>query len=77
MISAKCITHGRVHLLEEALNSFLLQDDPEDTELVIVNDYSHQRLIFDHPRVKIYNLYRRKGELCIRPLFWRYFCSVG
>ncbi len=56
MISAKCITHGRVHLLEEALNSFLLQDDPEDTELVIVNDYSHQRLIFDHPRVKIYNL---------------------
>jgi len=56
MLSCKMITHGRVHLLEEALNSFLLQNDPEDTELVIVNDYPHQFLIFDHPRVKIYNM---------------------
>ncbi len=56
MLSCKMITHGRVHLLEEALNSFLLQDNPEDTELIIVNDYKYQKLIFDHPRVKIYNL---------------------
>jgi len=53
--SLKCITHGRVHLLQEALHSFLIQENSEDTELVIVNDYPYQSLIFDHPRVKIFN----------------------
>jgi len=56
-ISCKCITAGRVHLLEEALYSFLHLDYPEDRcELVIVNDYPLQKLIFDHPRVNIINL---------------------
>lgn len=56
-ISCKCITYGRVNTLVEALHSFLIQDYPEDKcELVIVNDYPLQNLIFDHPRVKIYNL---------------------
>src|SRR5687767_6173689 len=56
-ISAKCITYGRVHLLQEALHSFLIQDYPEDLcELIIVNDYPLQKLIFDHPRVKIFNM---------------------
>ena len=53
--SCKMITHGRVHLLQEALHSFLIQENSEDTELVIVNDYPYQSLIFDHPRVKIFN----------------------
>jgi len=56
MISCKMITHGRVHLLEEALHSFLLQEDAQDTELIIVNDCPGQTLIFEHPRVKIFNL---------------------
>lgn len=56
-ISCKCITYGRVDTLEEALHSFLLQDYPADKcELIIVNDYPKQKLIFDHPQVKIYNL---------------------
>lgn len=55
-ISAKMITHGRVHLLEEALYSFLQQDYSGTKELIIVNDYPLQTLIFDHPEVKIYNL---------------------
>jgi len=55
-ISCKCITYGRVELLEEALESFLRQDYDGDHELVIVNDYPRQRLHFDHPRVRIYNL---------------------
>jgi len=50
------ITHGRVHLLEEALYSFLHQDYSGTKELIIVNDYPLQTLIFDHPEVKIYNL---------------------
>lgn len=55
MISFKTLTYGRVHLLEEALNSFLLQDF-EDREMIIVNDCPFQTLIFDHPKVKIFNL---------------------
>lgn len=58
-ISCKCITYGRVDTLEEALYSFLIQDYPEDRcELVIVNDYPEQKLIYDHPQVTIYNLDR-------------------
>ncbi len=56
-ISCKCITYGRVDTLVEALHSFLIQDYPKDRcELVIVNDYPNQKLIYDHPQVTIYNL---------------------
>ena len=56
-ISCKCITYGRVDTLEEALYSFLIQDYPKDKcELVIVNDYPQQELVYDHPQVTIYNL---------------------
>jgi glycosyltransferase involved in cell wall biosynthesis len=56
-ISCKCITYGRVEMLEETLYSFLQQDYPADEcEMVIVNDYPLQNLIFDHPQVKIINL---------------------
>jgi glycosyltransferase involved in cell wall biosynthesis len=56
-ISAKMITYGRVSTLEEALHSFLIQDYPKDKcELIIVNDYPLQKLVFDHPQVYIYNL---------------------
>ena len=54
-VSFKCITYGRVRLLEEALYSFLNLEN-NDSELVIVNDYPLQELIYDHPQVKIYNL---------------------
>ena len=56
-ISCKCITYGRVSTLEESIESFLKQDYPADKcELIIVNDYPLQTLIFDHPQVKIVNL---------------------
>lgn len=55
MISCKMITAGRVHLLEEALYSFLTQDYLGEKELIIVNDYPYQTLIFDHSQVKIIN----------------------
>ena len=56
LISCKMITYGRVEFLEESLHSFLLQDYPGEKELVIVNDYPLQKLKFDHPDVRIYNL---------------------
>jgi glycosyltransferase involved in cell wall biosynthesis len=55
LISAKCITYGRVDTLEESLHSFLQQTYP-NKEMVIVNDYPEQKLIFDHPQVRIVNL---------------------
>jgi glycosyltransferase involved in cell wall biosynthesis len=56
-ISCKCITYGRVATLEESIESFLKQDYPADKcELIIVNDYPLQTLIFEHPRIKIVNL---------------------
>jgi hypothetical protein len=55
-ISCKCITYGRVSVLEEALYSFINQEYGGNSELVIVNDYPLQFLVFDHPRVKIINL---------------------
>jgi glycosyltransferase involved in cell wall biosynthesis len=56
MLSAKCITYGRVEFLEESLHSFLTQDYNGPKEMVIVNDYPLQKLIFDHPDVRIINL---------------------
>lgn len=62
MISCLCTTYNRYPklgwLLEEAVESFLRQDYP-DCELLICNDASGQRLIFDHPRVRIFNIVRR------------------
>lgn len=55
LISCKMITYGRMEFLEESLHSFLIQDYAEK-ELVIVNDYPLQKLVFDHPQVRIYNL---------------------
>jgi glycosyltransferase involved in cell wall biosynthesis len=55
-ISAKCITYGRVHLLEESIESFIKQDYAGKKELVIVNDYPLQKLIYNHPDVRIINL---------------------
>jgi hypothetical protein len=55
-ISCKCITYGRVEMLEESIYSFINQDYPGKKELIIVNDYPLQKLEFDHPDVKIYNL---------------------
>lgn len=56
MISWKVTTYGRVSTLEETLFSFLNQLDQTDSEMVIVNDYVMQTLIFDHPNVRIINL---------------------
>ena len=55
-ISCKCITYGRLNTLEESVYSFINQDYPGKKELIIVNDYPLQKLEFDHPEVKIYNI---------------------
>lgn len=60
-----CLTYGRVHLLEEAIHSFLQQDYAGEKELLILNDFGRQRLHFDHPQVRVVNVphrFRTVGE---------------
>ena len=58
-ISCKCLTYGRVHLLEESIFSYLQQDYPGKREMLIVNDAPFQFLTIDkekYPDVRIINL---------------------
>jgi cellulose synthase/poly-beta-1,6-N-acetylglucosamine synthase-like glycosyltransferase len=63
MISWKVTTMGRVSSLEETLFSFINQDDLEDSEMIIINDYPLQELVYDHPRVKIFNVKEPFGTI--------------
>ena len=55
-ISCYCSTYGRPkRLLENSIQCFLEQDYQGPKELVILNDFDQQELIFDHPEVKIIN----------------------
>lgn len=56
LVSCYCPTFGRIHCLEEAVESFLRQDYKGPKELVILNDRDDQNIIFDHPEVKIFNM---------------------
>jgi glycosyltransferase involved in cell wall biosynthesis len=56
-ISCICITYGRpTRLLEEAVQSFLLQDYAGEKELLILNDFDQQIFYCDHPEVTVVNL---------------------
>jgi len=59
MISCYCITYNRPELLEEAIESFHRQDYLGEKELVILNDYVGQELIYEHPEVNILNCPKR------------------
>src|SRR5581483_9236967 len=55
-VSCICLTFGRPWFLEEAIESFLRQDYPGDAELLVLNDYAEQRLVFHgDPRIKLIN----------------------
>ncbi len=61
LVSCQCITYGRTHLLDEAVESFLRQDYAGPKELVILNDYEGLMLECDVPGVRVINLpYRMK-----------------
>lgn len=67
MISCLCPTFGRgpseLWLLEEAIESFLRQDRPAESELMILNDCPGQILMSDHPDVRVFNLPKRLPTL--------------
>ena len=63
-ISCLCVTFGRPQwILEEAVFSFLNQDYPGPKELLLLNDFDQQTIVFDHPEVRIVNVPVRFGSL--------------
>ena len=65
-VSCLCPTYNRIpdykFLIEETINSFILQDYP-NKELIIINDTPEQTLEFNHPDVVVINLPRRCTSL--------------
>lgn len=70
MISVLTLTYQRHHLLEEAIQSFLLQNR-EDCEMVIINDSVHVKYIYSHPNVKVINTESRFPSIA-KKLEWGY-----
>jgi glycosyltransferase involved in cell wall biosynthesis len=58
-VSCICMTYGRPHVLEEAVHSFLIQDYAGPKELIVLNDYAGQTLVYDHPEVRVINVCKR------------------
>lgn len=60
MVSCICPTYGRppffLHLLEECVFWFLVQDYSGPRELLILNDCKEQKLVCDAPNVRIINV---------------------
>ena len=61
MISILTLTYKRKDLLEEAIQSYLLQiEGHEDTtEMVIINDVDGVEYVYNHPNIRIINLKER------------------
>jgi len=60
MISVVTLTYNRTNLLEESVNSFVLQNDP-NFEMIIVNDKHDLTYNIDHPNIKVINLKTRSS----------------
>ncbi|MEZ4732258.1 MAG: glycosyltransferase family A protein [Caldilineaceae bacterium] len=58
-VSCICLTYGRPAVLEEAIESFLIQAYQGPKELIVLNDYVDQTLHFDHPEVRVINVPKR------------------
>jgi hypothetical protein len=62
-ISVLTLTYQRHHLLEEAIQSFLEQEDFEGSEMVVINDSPDVKYVFDHPKIRIINLDKRFNSI--------------
>jgi glycosyltransferase involved in cell wall biosynthesis len=59
MISVLTLTYKREHLLEEAIQSFLMQENAPECEMIIINDNPEVNYLFEHPQVTILNVKKR------------------
>jgi glycosyltransferase involved in cell wall biosynthesis len=71
MISILTLTYQRHHILEEAIQSFILQNHAEDCEMVIINDSPDVNYYCNHPRIKIANVKERFSSISAK-IEWGY-----
>jgi hypothetical protein len=71
MISVLTLTYKRHHLLEEAIQSFLLQENPPECEMVVINDNKKVDYVYNHPKVRIINHKERFSSISEK-LEWGY-----
>lgn len=71
MISVLTLTYKRHTLLEEAIQSFLEQENPPECEMVIINDNVEVDYVFNHPKIKIINHKERFPSISAK-LEWGY-----
>ena len=55
MISVLTLTYQRHHILEEDIQSLLIQDWEGESEMVVLNDSPVVKYVFNHPKVRIIN----------------------
>lgn len=63
MISVLTLTYQRYKILEEAIQSYLLQPNLENSEMVIINDHPNVKYHLDHPNVRIINCENRFSSI--------------
>lgn len=71
MISILTLTYKRPHLLEEAIQSFLSQENPPECEMVVINDNAEVDYVYNHPKVRIINHKERFPSISAK-LQWGY-----
>jgi glycosyltransferase involved in cell wall biosynthesis len=71
MISVLTITYKRHHLLEEAIQSFLAQENTPECEMVIINDNPEVDYVYNHSKVRIINHKERFPSISAK-LEWGY-----
>jgi len=71
MISVLTLTYKRPHLLEEAIESFLAQENPPECEMVVINDNAEVDYVYNHPKVRIINHKERFPSISAK-LQWGY-----
>ena len=71
MISVLTLTYKRHNLLEEAIQSFLLQENAPECEMVIINDSPDVTYVYDHIKVRVINHNKRFSSISAK-LEWGY-----
>ena len=58
-------------MLEEAIQSFLAQENPPECEMVVINDNAEVDYVYNHPKVRIINHKERFPSIAAK-LEWGY-----
>ena len=74
-ISVLTLTYKRYHILEEAIQSFLIQDYSGESEMVIINDAPDVEYVYNHPRIRIINCKKRFSSIAAKLEYGYKLCN--